>query len=181
MSYFSILVLAFALSVDAGAVSFSYGIKYQNERMKNALLLGIYTGVFQGIMPVLGYFAATPVKNYIQPYSKVIIFTIFFYLGIKFISEAFQKDRQKELCISTKCLILIGIATSIDAFSAGITLLLSGNRIFKPALLISFITFVNAYTAFYIGGKIRHKTVKWPEVLAGVLLIMLGIKGLDIL
>ena len=177
MSYTAIILLAFALSVDACVVSFSYGLVYEKERKKNLLALSTFTSFFQGIMPVIGYYLTGFVKSFIEPYSEWIIFTIFVYLGTKFIIEAFAKERNKNLCIDLKCLILIGIATSIDAFSAGISLSLMGNGIFKPALLIAFVTFVNAALGFWLGGKIKKLPSKPLEILAGILLIWLGISA----
>ena len=177
MSYLSIIILALALSVDACVVSFSYGLKYDNERIKNAFLLSSFTGVFQGLMPVIGYFLTNVVREYIQPYSSLIVFLIFTYLGCKFIIEANTPERKKELCIDLKCLILVGIATSIDAFSAGISLSLYGNKILKPALLIALVTFINSNLGFWTGGKLKHLPTKYLEIIAGILLIILGIKA----
>ena len=178
MSYILILILAFALSVDACLVSFSYGIKYNKNRLKNALLLSSFTSIFQGIMPVFGYYLTNLVKTYIQPYASLIVFLIFSYLGIKFIIEAYQNKKEKNLCIDLKCLLLIGIATSIDAFSAGITLSLYGNKILKPALLIGLITFINSNLGYTAGGMLKHFPTKYIEVFAGLLLVMLGIKAI---
>ena len=177
MSYFAIFILALALSVDACVVSFSYGLKYDKERLRNALLLSAFTGVFQGLMPVIGYYLTNVVREYIYPYSGLIVFLIFSYLGFKFIIEANTPERKKELCIDLKCLFLIGIATSIDAFSAGISLSLYGNKILKPAILIALITFVNSNLGFFAGGKLKHLPTKYLEIVAGVLLIILGIKS----
>ena len=177
MSYFSIIILAIALSIDACVVSFSYGLKYDKERVKNALLLSSFTGVFQGLMPVIGYFLTNIVRTYIQPYSNLIVFLIFAYLGLKFIVEAYQPKEKKELCIDLKCLFLIGIATSIDAFSAGITLSLYGALILKPALLIALITFVNSNLGFYSGGKLKNIPTQNLEIAAGILLLLLAAKA----
>ena len=76
------------------------------------------------------------------------------------------------------CLLLIGIATSIDAFSAGISLALYGNHILKPALLITIITFINSLIGFTIGGKLKNLPTKSLEVIAGLVLIFLGIKAI---
>ena len=178
MSYLSIFVLALALSIDACVVSFSYGLKSNNEKLKNALLLSSFTGLFQAIMPVIGYYLTNFVKVFIEPYSKFIVFFIFVYLGIKFIKESFEEKTDKELCIDLKYLFLIGIATSIDAFSAGISLSLYGNKILKPAVLIGLITFINANLGFFLGGKLRKLPTRFLEISAGILLIALGIKGL---
>ena len=178
MTYFSIIILAIALSIDACIVSFSYGLKYDKQKLKNAMLLASFTGAFQAVMPVFGYFLTNFVRGYIQPYASIIVFLIFTYLGIKFILEAFEKEKQKNLCIDIKCLTLIGIATSIDAFSAGISLSLYGNRILKPTLLIGLITFLNSNLGFFFGGKLKNNPSKIIEIIGGIILILLGIKAL---
>ncbi len=178
MSYWAIFLLAAALSIDACVVSFSYGLVFNENRTKNALKLAFCTGIFQGVMPALGYLLTGFVKNYISKYSAIIVFLIFVYLGGKFIFEANNQEKEKPLCIDTGCLLLVGIATSIDAFSAGVTLALYGNRILKPAVLIALITFINSFSGFIIGGKLKHLPTKWLEISAGIILILLGIKAL---
>lgn len=178
MSYWAIFLLAAALSIDACVVSFSYGLVFNENRTKNALKLAFCTGIFQGVMPALGYLLTGFVKNYISQYSAIIVFLIFVYLGGKFIFEANNQEKEKPLCIDTGCLLLVGIATSIDAFSAGVTLALYGNRILKPAVLIALITFINSFSGFIIGGKLKHLPTKWLEISAGIILILLGIKAL---
>ena len=178
MSYISIFLLAIALSIDACVVSFSYGLIFTEKRLKNAMLLACCTGFFQGMMPAIGYFLTGFVKSYIEPFANWIIFLIFVYLGIKFIFEAFEKQKEKRLCIDIKCLLLVGIATSIDAFSAGISLSLAGNHILKPAILIALITFINSCAGFALGGKLKHLPTKSLEIFAGILLILIGFKAL---
>ena len=88
MSYLEIILLALALSVDACVVSFSYGITFNQNRLKTALMLAGFTGGFQGLMPIIGYHLTSFVKSFIAPYADIIVFTIFLFLGIKFIKEA---------------------------------------------------------------------------------------------
>ena len=178
MSYISIILLAIALSIDACVVSFSYGITFGEKRLKNALSLAICTGMFQGIMPTIGYYLTGFVTSFIEPYAALIVFLIFTYLGVKVIIEALDTQKEKPVCIDLKCLLLVGIATSIDAFSAGITLSLFGNHILKPALLIAFVTFANSILGFTLGGKLKHLPTKGLEIFAGILLIILGVKVL---
>lgn len=178
MSYLAIILLAIALSMDACVISFSYGLTFSENRTKNALQLATSTGLFQGGMPIIGYFLTGFVKSYIEPYAGLIVFVIFTYLGLKIIKEAFEVEKEKKLCLGLKCLVLVGIATSIDAFSAGITLSLCGNHIMKPAVLIAFVTFVNSCFGFYVGGKFKHLPTKGLEIFGGILLCALGIKAL---
>ena len=81
------------------------------------------------------------------------------------------------MCLGVGCLFLAGVATSIDAFSAGISLSLFGNKILKPAVLIAFITFINSHLGFWLGGKLKNLPTKRLEIMAGLILIFLGIKA----
>lgn len=178
MSYFEIVMLAIALSVDAAVVSFTYGLLFKTNRCKNSLLLAFSTGFGQFLLPFVGYFITSFVKSYIAPYASLIVFSIFLYLGIKFIKEAFELKSEAPACLDWSCLLLLGIATSIDAFSAGISLALSNNNILKPSLLIGFVTFANSLLGFYFGGKCKNMPTKTLEVSAGFVLILLGLKAL---
>lgn len=177
MTGLEIFLLALALSIDACVVSFSYGLTFNQDRFKTMILLASFTGIFQGAMPCIGYFLTQFVKDIIAPYANFIVFTIFVFLGIKFIKEAFQKNKNTPYCIGIGCLLLIGIATSIDAFSAGISLSLYGNKILFPALLITTITFINSALGFIIGGKFKQLPSMGMEICAGLILICLGIKA----
>lgn len=179
MSYLEIIMLALALSVDACVVSFSYGAMPLKNPSKERSLIALFTGVFQAIMPIVGYYLTIPVSEYISPYAKIIVFLIFTFLGIKFIHEAFSTKRtEKVLSISVYCLLLIGIATSIDAFSAGISLNLFGNMILKPSLLIGFVTFVNSNIGFWAGRKLSKFPVTSMEIISGLIMTALGVKAL---
>lgn len=178
MTYLEIFLLALALSVDACVVSFSYGLSFNQNRIKNSFLLATFTGIFQGLMPTVGFFLTSFIKSHIAPFANLIVFTIFIFLGAKFIKEAFDAEKTKPCCIGITCLLLIGIATSIDAFSAGISLSLYGNHILKPALLITFITFINSILGFRLGGKLKNISTKNLEIGAGLILVTLGIKAL---
>jgi len=177
MSLFEIFMLALAFSIDACTVSFSYGILPLENPKKDKYLLALFTGLFQAIMPVMGYYITTTVLSYISPYSKHIVFGIFLILGLKFIKDAFRNE-DKKLCIKLSCLVLIGIATSIDAFSGGISLKLSGNEIIYPALIIGLVTFINSVLGFEIGRTTRKLPIMYMEIIAGIILITLGIKAL---
>lgn len=178
MTYIEIIILALALSIDACVVSFSYGLAFKENRMKNAMLLAWFTGVFQGLMPWFAYYLTGFVKSFIAPYASWIVFIIFMVLGIKFICEAWNEEETKPLCIGLSCLLMLGIATSIDAFSAGISLSLYGNKIFKPVVLIFLVTFINSLLGFWLGGKLQKIPCKFLEILGGLLLIGLGIKAI---
>lgn len=175
MSWVEVLLLAFALSIDACVVSFSYGIKGVQHPIKSALSLAVFTGGFQALMPFVGGVCTNCVRCYIEPYAKWIVFAIFLYLGINFIKESFEnKNVSKDLSLTV--LFLIAVATSIDAFSAGISLCLKLDCIVLPVLLIGLITFVNSIIGFSIGRVFKHLNTKFLEILGGIILIVLALK-----
>ena len=178
MSYAEIMILALALSVDACVVSFSYGILPLCKPAKESFLLAFITGGFQFLMPVFGYTLTTFALGYISPYSKIIIFAIFTILGLKIIIESFKDKKEKNLYIDMLCLLMIGIGTSIDAFSGGISLKLCGNSIIYPSALIGITTFVMSLGGFYTGKVIKRMPVFYLEIISGFILISLGVKAL---
>ena len=178
MSNIEILILAFALSIDACVVSFSYGLCTGTRKRLTALALAVTTGFFQAFMPVVAYFFTNAIKTFIQPYAKWIVFIIFAYLGITFIKEAFKTDDERALCVDFKTLMLIGIATSIDAFSAGITLSLTESPLLFSVLTIGVVTFANSFFGFASGYCLKRFNSKALEIFGGVLLIALAINSL---
>ena len=91
MNFSELILLAFALSIDACVVAFSYGLCIENKKRLSSLALATCTGFFQAFMPVIGYFFTDLVKTFIEPYSRFIVFIIFAYLGYTFIKEGLIK------------------------------------------------------------------------------------------
>ena len=176
MSYISIILLAIALSIDACVVSFSYGLAFTENRFKNAIRLAACTGLFQGLMPVIGYYLTGFVKSFIEPYAGFIVFAIFTYLGVKFIKEAFEKEKEKQLCIDLKCLLLVGIATSIDALAVGVSFAAMNVNIFIAVSIIAAITFACSMIAVLIGKKCGDFLNQKAELFGGCILILIGLK-----
>ena len=175
MNLIDIILLSFALSIDACVVSFSYGTKIKQQVLKSSLLLALFTGIFQSLMPYLGGICTNCVRVYIEPFSKWIVFGIFLYLGINFIKESFEpKTSSNDLTLST--LFMIAVATSIDAFSAGITLCLNLDCIIFPIILIGLVTFVNSIIGFFTGKFFSRLNPKILEIIGGLILITLAIK-----
>src|SRR5574344_999659 len=108
------------MGIDCLVVSFSQGLIFTSQKVKNSLLLALTMGLFQAVMPCIGYLGADSIKTYLAPFSKWIVFTIFLILGLKFIFEAINQQEKDEICcIGFKCLVAMGFATSIDALVAG--------------------------------------------------------------
>lgn len=178
MSYIEILLLAFALSIDACVVSFSYGLCEEKRKSQNALLLAVTTGMFQGIMPLFGGILANIIKSYIIHPADWISFIIFMYLGISLIREAYSDKKIEKICLSPITLVGIGIATSIDAFSAGIPLVLADSPMIISAILIGVITFINSIAGYSTGIILKRLNSKIIEITGGLALIFLAVKSL---
>jgi len=182
MNTLEIFLLAIALSIDACAVSFSQGIIVKTNRIINGLKLSMAVSVGQFLMPIFGWYITMGVSKYVESIKAVdhwIAFSIFLLLGIKFIFDALKEDKT-DTCnvsyISYSKLILFGVATSIDALVAGSTLFLLKNNIIFPALTIGIITLINTVFAFNAGKVFKNCKSDLLEIVAGLILILLGIK-----
>lgn len=178
MSLIGIILLAIALGVDCLVVSFSQGLIYEKNRIKNSLLLAFTMGFFQGFMPFIGYFGASGIISYIKPFSKWIIFGIFLFLGLKFIKEAFEEKEEEKPNISFKCLVSMGIATSIDALASGISIKLSDTSLLLSVVLIGIMSFLLSITGFSLAVFFKKLPSKILEIFGGLILIALAVKAL---
>lgn len=178
MSLIEIILLAVALSIDACVVSFTYGLVLEKNKRLNSMLLAVSTGFFQFAMPILGYYFANLLHKYIESFASYIVFAIFTYLGIKFIKEATEKNKNTPVCLGGWCLFMIAVATSIDAFAAGVSIRLCEAPLMFSAVLIGAVTFINSLLGFWGGFILKKFPPKYLEITAGIILIGLGIKAL---
>ncbi|MDR1167263.1 MAG: manganese efflux pump [Heliobacteriaceae bacterium] len=178
MNLFEIILLAIALGIDCFVAAFSHGIIFEKNRIKNSVMLAMTMGLFQGLMPVFGCGGAAVLYKYINNFSHWLVFAIFFLLGLKFIFEAFLQKEHGISCIDFKCLIGMGIATSIDAFAAGVSIGLSNRAILIPAIIIGFVSFIMSLCGFWSGNCLRKFPSRHLEILGGLILIGLAVKSL---
>lgn len=180
MSFFDIFLLALALSVDAVVVSFSYGLILKKNRFKSALLLALFTGIGQFIMPLIGWLGTSTVSEYIAHFDHWISFLVFVFLGLNIINEAVSKKNKEKLdnTLSLKVAFMIGLATSIDACAAGVTLYFIKTPILTASAIIGLVCFANSIAAFNSCCCMRKIPTKYIEIFSGVVLIMLGFKVL---
>ena len=179
MNLADIIFRAFALSVDAMAVSFSYGILCGENKNKNALLIALFTGSFQFLMPVAGYYFANLVYGILKPFGSFIACAIFLILGLKFLYDAiFAKDRDEiSCCLTVGCLLTLAFATSIDALAAGVNIRFLDVNIFYSSLIIGFVTFFDAFLGFYLGNLFKKFPSKILQIFSGIVLLLLALKS----
>lgn len=179
MSICEIIILAVALSLDALIVSFSYGIMINAQRLKNAIMLSGTFGFFQFLMPVLGWNFTGVIYSYLERYSKWIVFIVFMVLGLKFLQEAFsQEEKQSISCVTFLCTLSLAVATSIDAFGAGVSIRLLNLSVLFPSLIIGLITFLLSFLGFFVAGLLSKFPSKYINILGALLLFYLSIKSI---
>ncbi len=179
MDLTDIILLSLALGIDCLIVSFSQGLIFKTERVKNSLKLALTMGFFQGFMPVIGYLGTHKIYDFLVPYSKWIVFTIFFILGANFIVQSFKREICENLtCIDFKCLVGLGFATSIDALISGANLRLTHTVLWLACLIIGLGSFLMSQIGFWSGNFIQNIRPKILHISGGLILIALAVKSL---
>lgn len=178
MAFYILFFIALGLAMDAFAVSVSCGFTCTQHRMKNAVKTGIFFGGFQGIMPVLGYFSGYYFRDLISAVDHWIAFALLSLIGVKMIYESVQPgtcNAERDYS-NMRILLLLAIATSIDAFAIGLSFALLGIDIAYPAIIIGIVTFIMTLAGFAVGNRIGVHLGKWAERIGGAVLIGIGIK-----
>ena len=183
MTFFDIFFLSIALSADAFIVSFSYGLVLKPHLWKNGFKLGVATGFFQFLMPILGWYGAKSVNHYIESIDHWLAFFVFLTLGIKIIMDAYENDEHNTSTplnknLTWRVLFVIGVATSIDALVAGATIYFMQIPIWRSSVLIGLTTFTFAVLGYGLCGIFKRFPTKYLEIAAGIILITLGCKVL---
>lgn len=173
----TLLILAVALAMDSVAVSIAIGSKYKNLLLSKTLFTATVFGFFQGAMPLAGYFIGISFAEYVQAYDHWIAFILLVGLGAKMLYEAYKNEFEDEVTdLSTKTLVTLGIATSIDAMAVGVTFAFLQTDIYTAAGVIALVTFILCVVAVYIGKKLGSLLESKAEMLGGLILITLGCK-----
>lgn len=178
MSIIDIIILAIALSIDACVVSFSNGLIFTQNKRANSLMLAASVGFFQFLMPIIGFFTAQSISKYVEAYDHWIVFAIFVLLGANFIKNAFEeKEEEKINCyLCFKYILLVSIATSIDALGAGVSIAFTGTKILFPAIIIGVVTFFNSLSGYWSGYLFKKFPTRNLEIAGGLILIFLAFK-----
>lgn len=178
MDLFSILVIAFGLAMDAFAVSVASGVTIKAMGLRQTVTIALSFGLFQGIMPILGWLAGIGFREYITAYDHWLVFFLLTAIGAKMIYESFQleEDRCDEFCMTGGRLFLLSVATSIDALAVGLSFSFLNVTILTPALIIGVVTFLLSYLGIILGRRVGHVFESKIEIAGGVILILIGLK-----
>ena len=175
-----IILLALALAADAFAASIGLGSTHKSDMksqfIKMALLIGVYFGVAQGVMPLIGYALGSTMLGWFAEGAAWIAFIILVALGIKMLYESRSVNDDTRISLNHKTLLSLAIATSLDAMGAGFTLNLLSVNAYLACLIIALTTAVLSVLGAYIGRESGTWLGSRAEALGGLVLIAIGIK-----
>lgn len=174
-----VFILAIALSMDALAVSIGLGAKHSNRALPLGFMCAAYFGIFQGVMPLIGYLGGRGVLSWIDSYAPLIAFILLLLIGIKMIYESFQEGIEEDISkVTHRVMLTLAIATSIDAMAAGFSLTILNVNPFISCFVIGIVTFLFSWLGVIIGTKSGNYLESKAELLGGGILILIGIKVL---
>ena len=186
MNFIALIFTAFALSMDAFAVSITKGMTIKNLKKSTALKVALAFGVFQGGMPLLGWALGISFESYIKSIDHWIAFILLGFIGFNMI-KGFFDDRKEENAselefsattdehdLSNKEIIMLAVATSIDALAVGISFAFLNVSIIPAASIICIITFLVCVVGVFVGNKVGDIFNGYAELVGGVILILIG-------
>lgn len=177
MGIIEIILLSIGLAMDAFAVSVCKGISMKKMDWKKACIIGLWFGVFQMLMPLLGYFLGSTFESVVTNIDHWIAFILLGVIGVNMIKESFSTETEN--CndnISFKTMFVLAVATSIDALAIGITFAFFQVNLIFALTSIGIITFVMSVIGTKIGNRFGIKYENTAELIGGVILVILGIK-----
>lgn len=172
----SITLIAVALAMDAFAVSLCKGLAMKRPDIKSVVIIALWFGIFQALMPVIGYLLGNSMYDLMKDYDHWIAFGLLLLIGANMIRESFSEEEEMDADIYPIPMLILAIATSIDAFAVGISLAMDGSDIISSALIIGVITFVISAVGVKIGAKVGSILGRRAELFGGLILIAIGIK-----
>ena len=177
MDLLTLLTLAVGLAMDAFAVSICKGLAMREKVLKKGIIVGLWFGGFQALMPTIGFFLGTQFKDQITSIDHWIAFVLLGLIGINMVKEALSNDEeQADDSIAVKEMFMLAVATSIDALAVGITFAFLNVHIVSAASMIGVCTFLISFAGVKIGNIFGTKYKSKAELAGGVILILLGFK-----
>lgn len=182
MGLIELFILAVGLSMDAFAVSICKGLSVKKVGVKECCIVGVWFGGFQALMPLIGYLLGSQFKDYITSIDHWIAFILLLIIGVNMIRESRQKEEDEEVCpkeenpFAFKTMLMLAVATSIDALAVGITLAFLNVALAPSVTFIGVTTFVISAVGIRIGNIFGMKYKAKAEFAGGLILICIGVK-----
>ena len=176
MSILELFILAVGLSMDAFAVCVCKGLSLGKIKPKHMCIAGAWFGGFQALMPLIGYFLGSFFAEMIEKYDHWVAFVLLAIIGGNMIKESFDKDEKVDSSMDVKSMLLLAIATSIDALAVGVTFAFLQVQIVPAVSFIGVITFIFSAVGVKIGSLFGTKYKSKAELFGGIVLVLIGIK-----
>jgi manganese efflux pump family protein len=177
MQNWELLLIAIGLSFDTFAVSVSTGLTVSHIKFWQAIRIAIVLAIFQSFMPLLGWLGGTQIERYISNYDHWIAFGLLSILGIKMTVETFKNTEEKKFNpLLLSVLVVMAIATSIDALVVGISFALLNTNIYFAISIIGSVTFLVSMIGMSLGKNVNGKFGKKAQIIGGLILIGIGLK-----
>ena len=178
MSFVEILLIGIGLSMDAFSVSVCKGLTTKKFSWRMALICGLWFGFFQALMPMIGFFLGVQFEQYITSVDHWIAFGLLFLIGANMIREAVwgKDDQDNNGALDFKTMLLLAIATSIDALAVGVSFACIQVNIWSSVLIIGVTTFLFSIVGVKIGNVFGSKFEKSAGIIGGIILILIGLK-----
>ncbi len=176
MSILELFILVVGLSMDAFAVSVCKGLSLGKIKPKHMCIAGAWFGGFQALMPLIGYFLGSFFAEMIEKYDHWVAFVLLAIIGGNMIKESFGKDEKVDSSMDVKSMLLLAIATSIDALAVGVTFAFLQVQIVPAVSFIGVITFIFSAVGVKIGSLFGTKYKSKAELFGGIVLVLIGIK-----
>lgn len=179
MGIVEVFFIGLGLAMDAFAVALCKGLSMKKMDVKKGIIIAIWFGAFQAMMPIIGYFLGNLFKEFIGSLNHMIAFGLLSFIGANMIKEVFNfKESSSDDNISFKTMFILALATSIDALTIGVTLSFLSTNIVISASIIGVVTFTLSFLGVKIGNKFGDKYEGKAQIIGGIILICLGIKNL---
>ena len=164
--------------MDAFAVCLGAGAQVHTSGPRPVFRLSFHFGLFQFLMPVIGWFAGTTIVRYISAYDHWVAFGLLAFVGIRMIRSGFEAGGEEQENDPSRgwTLVLLAFATSIDALAIGFSLGLVGVTIWYPAVIIGVVTGLISWLGIFLGNRLGQKLGKRMEIIGGIVLILIGIR-----
>ena len=175
MKLIELIIISLSLAMDAFSASICKGLKEKRINLKNSLITGLYFGIFQSLMPTIGYFLGSFLSNRIKEFDHYFAFFILAFIGFYMIRET-KNDNSINQSLNFKEMIILSIATSIDALIVGVTFSFLNVNLWLSVLIIGIITFLLTSTGYSIGTFFGIKYQKKAQIIGGLVLIIMGFK-----
>lgn len=177
MGFIELFVLAVGLSMDAFAVAVCKGLALKRIKAREGILVGLWFGGFQALMPLIGYFLGVQFKDSIMAYDHWIAFVLLSLIGINMIRESFsKKEESADSSLSWRVMLPLSVASSIDALAAGVTFAFLTVDIYASVFLIGVTTFALSWAGVKVGSVFGERYKRRAELFGGCVLFLLGLK-----